>query len=133
MNVFKIAFRVSSGGAPIFGDHEKTEMTLRDLLEKDIAYLKDVEEIDADPNHPDRDWEVYVHVKNIQDGLNPNKLSELPPIQIVKNRVVDGAHRLNALNLMSKEDKSILSKKLKVEVYDEAAYRDSLKALGKVM
>ena len=137
MNFNDIAFRmysIGSGGAPIKGEHISTIMKVRDLLKKEIAYIKDVEEIDSDPEHEDRKWEVYLNVKKIQDSLaNKTSFKDLPAIQIVENKVIDGAHRLNAINLISKKRPEVLNYSISVEIYSPDIYEKEIKRLNKVM
>ena len=75
-----------SGGAPTDAAAERTEeIAVSDLLELpyNVAYHPDVEEIDTDPEHEDRDWEVYEKVREYANYFeaNPN-LSNLPPIPV---------------------------------------------------
>ena len=108
-----------SGGHPYSGNHRKVKMSIRDLLTKNIAYLKDIKEIDSDPNHQDKFWDVYRNVKRIQKRLEVSEynIKELPPIQLIYNAIIDGAHRLCALALIAETNPSILDIELDVEIY----------------
>lgn len=118
-----------SGGASLYGEHEKLKMKVFDLLSKNIAYLKDIKEIDAVSDHPDANWDVYKNIKRMQKRLESNKdlIATLPPIQIYNDAVIDGAHRLNALCLMSQKDPTILDIELNVEIFSKIskAYTES--------
>ena len=108
-----------SGGSPYSGNHKKVKMSIRDLLTKNIAYLKDIKEINSDPNHKDKFWDVYRNVKRIQKRLELSEynIKELPPIQLIYNAIIDGAHRLCALALIAETNPSILDIELDVEIY----------------
>ena len=108
-----------SSGAPTDAEAERTEeIAVSDLLELpyNVAYHPDVEEIDTDPEHEDRDWEVYEKVREYANYFeaNPN-LSNLPPIQIKGDWVIDGAHRINALRLATKKVPELLDQTVWVE------------------
>lgn len=108
-----------SGGPPIYGDHKKSKMKIRDLLTKNIAYVKDIKEIESTPNHVDSNWDVYKNVKRMQQRFESNReiINRLPPVQLYNDSIIDGAHRLNALLLMSQSDSSILDLELDIENY----------------
>ena len=113
--------RGPSGNAGFVGEPEDTiQMTVRELLDQtyDIAYVKDVAEIDADPQHPDRTWAVFEKVKEYQEYFerNPN-LEQLPPFQVKGSWLTDGAHRFNALRLATKNRPELLDQIIRVNVY----------------
>jgi len=113
--------RGPSGNAGFVGEPEDTiQMTVRELLDStyDIAYVKDVAEIDADPQHPDRTWAVFEKVKEYQEYFerNPN-LEQLPPFQVKGSWLTDGAHRFNALRLATKNRPELLDQIIRVNVY----------------
>jgi len=107
-----------SSGAARTEDPERTEeVTVRELLKLPykVAYHPDIEQIEADPKHEDRTWEVYIKVKEYSEYFEVNTdLSELPPIQVKGEWVIDGAHRINALRLASKNTPELLDQIVRV-------------------
>lgn len=69
-----------------------------------VPYLRDVHEIHADPQHPDRDWSVYQKVREYHAHLaaHPKTVGNLPPLVAANNQLKDGAHRLSTLSLLAK-------------------------------
>lgn len=125
---------LTSGGAPIEGSPIRImQMEAGDILKKfRIAYLKDIEEVHMDAEYKDRDYGVYKHVISIADSLKLiSDASKLPAIQVVGDRVIDGAHRMNAINVKKRHDPSWEKVELTVLVYDEYTYKSELKRLSK--
>lgn len=113
-----------SGGNPWSGtqgkDYVVKHMSLKDILNNYwIAYKDDIEQIHANPDHPDRNWAVYPNAIELKNNILKKGYSHEKPIQVYGNKVVDGAHRINALSLISKDDPSVLDMKLEVHIFNK--------------
>ena len=125
----------SSGTAHTAEPERTEEMTVGELLKLSykVAYSDDMEEIDADPEHEDRTWPVYVKIKEYQNYFEQNPdLSRLPPLQVKGEWVVDGAHRFNALKLASRNNPELLNQTIKVDFFTRGLLWSRCWSRGKI-